>query len=164
MAREANSDELWRSPIHLLHRAGQCAENVFQSEMGDRDLTPRQLAILMAVAEDEGASQTGLVERTGIDRSTLADLVHRLQRKHLLQRRRKKEDARTYAIKLTNEGRRVLRAAEPLAKRVDQRVLDALPNKQRDQFMGALVSIVDTLQELSSEVTGVVRGARKRDA
>ena len=65
---------------------------------------------------------------------------------------------------LTNEGRRVLRAAEPLAKRVDQRVLDALPNKQRDQFMGALVSIVDTLQELSSEVTGVVRGARKRDA
>ena len=164
MAREANSDELSRSAIHLLHRAGQCAENVFQVEMGDRHLTPRQLAILMAVAEDEGTSQTGLTERTGIDRSTLADLVRRLQGKRMLQRRRTKEDARTYAVKLTDEGRRVLRAAEPLAKRVDERVLNALPSKQRDQFMDALVSIVDRLQDLSSQDTGVVHGARKRDA
>jgi DNA-binding MarR family transcriptional regulator len=142
----------------------QCAEEIFQAEMGDRDLTPRQLAILIAVAEDEGASQTELVERTGIDRSTLADLVHRLQRKRFLQRRRKREDARAYAVKLTDAGRRVLRAAEPRAKRVDERVLVALPNRQRVQFMGALVSIVDTLQDLSSQNTGVVRGARKRSA
>jgi len=127
MAREA-TDELRRSPIHLLHRAGQCAGNVFQAEMGDRDLTPRQLAILIAVAEDEGTSQTGLTERTGIDRSTLADLVHRLQRKRLLQRRRTREDARAYAVKLTDEGRRVLRAVEPLSKRIEERVLAALPN------------------------------------
>jgi MarR family transcriptional regulator, temperature-dependent positive regulator of motility len=162
MTREV-SDELWRSPIHLLHRAGQCAENAFQAEMGERDLTPRQLAVLIAVAEDEGASQSGLVERTGIDRSTLADLVRRLQRKRLLQRHRTKEDARAYSVKLTDEGRRMLRAIEPIAKRIDDQVLDALPKKLRDQFMGALVSIVDMLQELSSpQDTGVVRGVRKR--
>jgi MarR family transcriptional regulator, temperature-dependent positive regulator of motility len=164
MAREVDADELWRSPIHLLHRVGQFAKDIFHAEMGDRGLTPRQLAILIAVAEDEGTSQTELTERTGIDRSTLADLVRRLQGKRLLQRRRTKEDARTYAVKLTDEGRRVLRAAEPLAKRVDERVLGTLSNKQREQFMGALVSIVDMLQELSSDDTGVVRGARKRSA
>jgi len=116
------------------------------------------------VAEDEGTSQTGLTERTGIDRPTLADLVRRLQRKRLLQRRRKKEDARVYAVKLTDEGRRVLRAAEPLAQRVDERVLSALPSKQRDQFMDALVSIVDRLQDLSLQETGMAHGARKRGA
>src|SRR5688572_708168 len=79
MARDSNSDRLGRSPIHLLHRAGQCAEDIFRAEMGDRDLTPRQLAVLTATSEDEGLSQTGLVERTGIDRSTLADMVRRLQ-------------------------------------------------------------------------------------
>jgi DNA-binding MarR family transcriptional regulator len=163
MAREA-TNELRQSPIHLLHRAGQCAENVFHAEMGERDLTPRQLAILMAVAEDEGANQSELVERTGIDRSTLADLVRRLQRKRLLRRHREKEDARAYAVKLTDEGRRLLRTVEPLAKRVDERVLDALPNKRRDQFMGALVSIVDRLQALSLRNTGVVRGGGKRSA
>jgi DNA-binding MarR family transcriptional regulator len=49
---------------------------------------------------NEGLSQTGIVARTGIDRSTLADLVRRLQRKGLLQRRRTKDDARAYAVKM----------------------------------------------------------------
>ena len=34
-------------------------------------LTPRQYAILIAIEENEGVSQTGLVAKTGIDRSTL---------------------------------------------------------------------------------------------
>jgi DNA-binding MarR family transcriptional regulator len=114
-------------------------------------LTPRQLAVLVTVSNNEGLSQTGLVDRTGIDRSTLADIVRRMQRKGLLQRRRTKEDARAYAVKLTEEGRRVLRTAEPLAKRVDDRILDALPGKQRDQFIDGLQTIVDTLQKLSPQ-------------
>jgi len=149
MKRDSNLDRLHRSPIHLLHRAGQCAGDIFHAEMKDGDLTPRQLAVLMTVAQNEGLSQTGLVDRTGIDRSTLADIVRRMQRKGLLQRRRTKEDARAYAVKLTDEGRRVLRVAEPLAKRVDERILDALPTKQREQFIGDLLAIVDTLQKLS---------------
>ena len=129
MKRDSQSDRLSRSPIHLLHRAGQCAGDIFHAEMKDGDLTPRQLAVLVTVASNEGLSQTGLVERTGIDRSTLADIVRRMQRKGLLQRRRTREDARAYAVKLTDEGRRVLRVAEPLAKRVDERILDALPDQ-----------------------------------
>ncbi len=95
---------LARSPVHLLHRVGQCAEELFQAEIGDADLTARQLAVLTAVAQEEGLSQTGIVERTGIDRSTLADIVPRLSKKGLLQRRRTREDARAYAVKLTDEG------------------------------------------------------------
>jgi MarR family transcriptional regulator, temperature-dependent positive regulator of motility len=151
MATESKSDSLLQSPIHLLHRAGQCAEDLFDAEVGKRDLTARQFAVLIAVAEDQGASQTDLVKRTGIDRSTLGGLVLRLQRKRLLQRRRKVEDSRTYAVKLTDEGRRLLRAAEPLSKRVDERVLDALSSKKREQFIDALVTIVDSLQALASE-------------
>jgi hypothetical protein len=40
------------------------------------------------------------------------------------------------------EGKHVLRAAEPLARRVDERALDARPAKRRAEFMGALASIV----------------------
>jgi DNA-binding MarR family transcriptional regulator len=146
------TDRLARSPIHLLHRAGQCAGDIFHAEMKVDGLTPRQLAVLVTVSNNEGLSQTGLVDRTGIDRSTLADIVRRMQRKGLLQRRRTKEDARAYAVKLTDEGRKVLRTAEPLARRVDDRILDALPgNKQRDQFITDLQAIVDTLQKLSPQ-------------
>jgi DNA-binding MarR family transcriptional regulator len=153
MKRDSQADRLSRSPIHLLHRAGQCAGDIFHSEMKDGDLTPRQLAVLVTVSQNEGLSQTGLVDRTGIDRSTLADIVRRMQRKGLLQRRRTKEDARAYSVKLTDEGRRVLRVADPLAKRVDDRILEALPTKQREQFIDDLQSIVDTLQKLSASAT-----------
>ena len=44
------------------------------------------------MADDEGASQTKLVEHTRVDRSTLADIVRRLVRKGLPQRRRTRED------------------------------------------------------------------------
>ena len=75
------------------------------------------------------------MEQTGIDRSTLADIVRRMLKKGLLQRRRTKDDARAYAVKLTDEGWRVLKAADPLAKRVDDRILAALPGQQRERFL-----------------------------
>lgn len=142
----AKTSGLGRSPLHLLHRVAQCAGDIFQSELGESELTPRQLAVLMTVAEHEGLSQTGIVERTGIDRSTLADLVKRLQRKGWLQRKRTRQDARAYAVKLTDEGHKLLRNATPLAKKVDQRILQALPSREGDQFIERLQAIVRTLQ------------------
>ena len=120
--RVTEGGRLDRSPIHLLHRAGQCAGDVFQGEIGDTDLTPRQYAVLATVAQNEGLSQTDLVARTGVDRSTLADIVRRMLRKGLLQRRRTKEDARAYAVRLTDEGARRLKACEPLVRRIEERI------------------------------------------
>ena len=147
-AREMAVVRLERSPIHLLHRAGQCASDVFQGEMGEGDLTPRQYAVLVAVSQNEGLSQTNLVEKTGVDRSTLADIVRRMLKKGLLQRRRTKDDARAYAVKLTDEGWRILKAADPLAKRVDEKILAALPNPQRERFLQDLSLIVEALGKL----------------
>lgn len=145
MARDTNNNKLDRSPLHLLHRAGQCAADIFQSELGEGDLTPRQYAVLLTVSTNEGLSQTHLVDRTGIDRSTLADIVRRMLKKGLLQRRRTKEDARAYAVKLTEEGWRVLKAAEPLSRKVDDRILSALAPNQRDRLLQDLNSIVQVL-------------------
>ena len=70
-----NTHQLERSATHLIHRAGQCATDIFQVEARSSGLTPRQFAVLMTIAEEEGLTQTDLVDRTGIDRSTLADIV-----------------------------------------------------------------------------------------
>lgn len=150
MAKEANvqpaaMNELERSPIHQLHRAGQCAADVFQAEMGFDDLTPRQYAVLLTVSQNEGLSQTQLVDKTGIDRSTLADIVRRMLKKGLLSRRRTREDARAYAVRLTEDGWKTLRNAEPVARRVDERILSALPPAQRERFLADLGTIVTAL-------------------
>ncbi len=140
-------DRLQGSALHLLHRAGQCASEIFQSEMTSGDLTPRQFAVLVAVSQNEGLSQTSLVKKTGIDRSTLADIVRRMLRKNLLQRRRTKHDARAYSVKLTDDGWEALRRYEPTVEQVDKTVLAALPEASRQRFLDELALIVSALSE-----------------
>jgi DNA-binding MarR family transcriptional regulator len=133
------------SALHLLHRAGQCADDLFARNIGKSDLTPRQYAVLKRVSESEDLSQTALVESTGIDRSTLADIVRRLVERGLLARKRTKEDARMYAVRLTATGRGALAKAHPAAKTADDRILSSLPAAQRADFLKSLGRIVETL-------------------
>ena len=86
------------SALHLLHRAGQCAGDIFNQRMKTIGLTPRQYMILKTVALHEGLNQTDLVERTGVDRSTLADIIRRMLTKGLLKRRRMTHDARAFRV------------------------------------------------------------------
>ena len=159
MSKDKSAERLERSPIHLLHRAGQCAGDIFQSEMSSGDLTPRQFAVLVTVAHHEGLSQTNLVDRTGIDRSTLADIIRRMLKKGLIQRRRTKEDARAYAVRLSDEGWKILKSAEPLAKRIDDKIMAALPTSSRDRFIQDLNVIVTALGSgVAAPVAGKSRG------
>ena len=74
-------------------------------------------------------------------------------KKGLLQRRRTREDARAYAVKLTDDGWRALKTADPVAKRVDDKILSALPAAQRDRFVQDLNTIVQALGKADA-VTG----------
>ena len=75
--KSKKSGPLADSPSHLMHRALQLALDVYSEEVGPEGLTQRQFAVLVAVAAKAGLTQTDLVRATGIDRSTLADLVAR---------------------------------------------------------------------------------------
>jgi DNA-binding MarR family transcriptional regulator len=135
------------SATHLIHRAEQCAADLFARIIPQGLPTPRQYAILVAIDENEGVSQTGLVTKTGIDRSTLADIVRRMIEKGLVQRQRTNEDARTYAVRLTRKGATMLRKMRPYAEEVDNRILGSLPEEYRHVFLEALKHMVQDLTE-----------------
>jgi len=133
-----------RSVMHLLHRVSQCADEVFSLSIGSSNVTPRQYAVLSAVARKEGGSQMDIGDVTGIDRSTVASLVERLVKRGWLQRRRTKDDARAYAVRLTPAGRKALKIGEGACFEADEKVLSALSSGQR-RFMEALRMIVQEL-------------------
>ncbi len=138
----ARSDTIDRSIIHLLHRASQRASEIFALETRDFDLTARQYAVITTVAQHEGLSQTDLVRLTGIDRSTLADVVQRLLRRGVIQRQRTTRDGRTYAVSLSSDGRELLEAIKPHARRADRTVLSCLGDedgKQAAQVLSRLL-------------------------
>ena len=109
--------------------------------MKGTDLTPRQFSVLAVLAKHENVSQTALVDATGIDRSTLAEIVKRLVNRGLLARRRSKLDARAYSVRLTAEGQVVLKKATPIASRVEATLLLALPVSYRSAVLQGLAAI-----------------------
>lgn len=141
------ANPLNKSLMHLLHRSGQIATEIFAHAAGDAGLTPRQYAVLLTVQRNEGLSQTDLVHHTGIDRSTLADIVRRLLKKGLLQRRRTRHDQRAYSIRLTDAGHEFLRVCGPKAVEAEKQLMDALPDQLRDCFVSGLEQLVFTLED-----------------
>ena len=129
------------SPSHLMHRALQLALDIYAEETGADGLTQRQFAVLEAVAARSGLTQTDLVKATGIDRSTLADLVARMTTKGLLERERSALDARAKAVRLSPEGAARLEAARPQVEAADKRILSLLPKGQREVFLVQLAEL-----------------------
>ncbi|MEO1207382.1 MAG: MarR family winged helix-turn-helix transcriptional regulator [Pseudomonadota bacterium] len=146
MAAQFSSDGSAPSVLHLLHRAGQCADELFTTIGGADQLTPRQYEVLRTVAVSDDPSQTYLVSRTGIDRSTLADIVRRLVERGLLQRSRTRNDARRYAVSLTDGGRMALQKAGPAVEATNQRLLSALAELNQQDFVVALSRIIETVE------------------
>lgn len=155
------------SPAHLLHRVLQIALDIYSAELGEGALSQRQFAVLHALeAHDEGLSQTDLVRITGIDRSTLADLVSRMSGKGLLARERSATDGRANLVRLTDEGRAALIEAEPLVAAADAKILELLSPPKRDSFVKLLRKLVhardgETTAEKSDKVA--VKAQKKAD-
>ena len=153
MRKDAPNSDLI-SVVHLLHRAGQCADDLFAYNVGAADLTPRQYAVMRAISELTEPSQTDLVNKTGIDRSTMADIMRRLLAKGLVQRRRTRRDARTYSVKLTDKGQGLLTSAGPIVRETDERLLSSLSTTQRDSFLKSLRRIIETVRESDASTAG----------
>ena len=133
---------------HLLHRAGQSTDEMFEKQIAAAgakcaDLTARQAVILDTVSWRGTLSQTDICMLTGIDRSTLADIVRRLVSKGLLARRRTKSDLRKYAVRLTDEGQRALDQALPVLQDVDKRVQSVVAPVQRAEMVAALQRVAN---------------------
>ncbi len=136
---EKRAVALERSPSQLLHRALQLALDLYADEFGRGALTQRQYAVLAAAADHAGATQTDLVRITGIDRSTLADMVARMIAKDLLTRERSSLDGRANAVTLTTAGRALLDDAAPRMAKVDARLLKLLSGGRRREALGDLL-------------------------
>ncbi len=152
-------DVLARSPSHLLHRALQLALDVYGEEVGQGALTQRQYAVLAAVAADEGLTQTDLVRATGIDRSTLADMIARMIDKDYLGRERSSIDARAKTVRLSEKGRAALEETGPRVADADARILGALTAGKRDAFIAALSTLAKAGE---ATLVGEPPGAKKK--
>lgn len=155
------SGGLGASPSHLIHRVLQLALDIYSEETGADGLTQRQFAVLEAVSHKSGLTQTDLVRATGIDRSTLADLVSRMTTKGLLDREKSAIDARAKAVRLSVAGQAALEAARPKVEAADKRIMALLPKGKRDGFLDLLAELAGEADAAPAKAKAEARAAKK---
>jgi len=130
------------SASHLLHRAEQL--------VGDT-ITLRQFVVLAAIAEAPGLSQSELVRATGIDRSTIADMMMRMGRSGWIARTPSPTDARAQSVNLTADGAKLLASATHHARAADAAILDALPRTKARTLLNILTKLAKLVDEANEK-------------
>jgi DNA-binding MarR family transcriptional regulator len=135
--------DLTISVSHLLHRAQQLAANESAAALREAGITLRQFNVLAATSQEDGPSQSRLVELTGIDRSTLADMLNRMESSGLILRRPSPEDARAKSVGLTDKGENALSLAAPAVANADDALIKVLAKNRRSAFIDLLTTLID---------------------
>lgn len=148
-AGDAAPVDLEALPGHHIRRLHQIAVAVFLQETEAQGVTPVQYGALQAVRNTPGLDQRTLARALGLDTSTVAGVVDRLEARGLLQRSASADDRRVRLLTLTAEGRALLAAATPPMWRAQARILEPLPPHERDEFMRMLRVLVHANNALS---------------
>ncbi len=141
--------ELYAQPGHLIRRAQQIAVAVFMDECAAVELTPVQYAALIAIREHPGIDATRLSALIAFDRSTLGNVLERLEARQLVQRYASEDDKRVKLLKLSEAAAALTERAEAAVLRAQERILKPLKPADRSKFMALLTQLVETNNEVS---------------
>jgi MarR family transcriptional regulator, lower aerobic nicotinate degradation pathway regulator len=105
---------------------------------------------MTALAARGELEQNSLALEIGLERSSVAEVVPRLQRRGLLQRRRSLDDGRVKLIRLTRKGGALMRRMAGAVQRAHDRTIDQLGKPERDWFLLQLIRLVEANNEIGT--------------
>jgi MarR family transcriptional regulator, lower aerobic nicotinate degradation pathway regulator len=142
-------DAVYSKPGYLFRRMQQIAVAIFVEECRPYELTPVQFAALVAIHTPPGIDATRLSAVIAFDRSTLGNVIERLEAKDYIERRPAREDKRVKLLYLTKSGATLLRDIMPSIDRAQARMLQPLKPADRKTLMALLTQLVDLNNEAS---------------
>lgn len=142
-------DDLYQMPGHLIRRAQQIATALFTDECAAFDLTSVQYAALCAIRANPQVDATRLSSLIAFDRSTIGDVLERMEAKGWIARTASTQDRRIKLVRLSPAGLKLLHQVGPAVRRVQERLLAPLAPQDR----GTIIRLLGELAELHNEAT-----------
>lgn len=125
----------------------RCSSNIFDAVYtriaGDLALTPSQMAVLLVLSRRGQVTQTELAKLTHIDKSTINELVPRMNERGLLVRSKSATDKRVIQLSIAPAGVALLKKGNVAAIAAQDTVLALLPVEYRRIFKHCLEMILD---------------------
>ena len=98
------------------------------------DLPPGRVGILLLIDANPGVTQSRLAQAVGLDRSTMVGVLHALEARALVERRRG-ADRRTNGLLLTSGGTALVSELKRRIRRHERRVAARLSAAERSQLL-----------------------------
>jgi DNA-binding MarR family transcriptional regulator len=126
-----------RRPGHLIRLAQQRHSVLWSEELGGQ-LTGPQFAVLDVLRRTGDMGQGALAEASAVDRSSASDVLGRLEARGWTERTADPLDRRTRRVALTTTGRQLLDRIRRPVLRVQERILEPVPQGERNRLVGLL--------------------------
>lgn len=139
--------DLSTHPGHLARRLQQ-AHHLLWTTMVSEEITSPQFAVLNALVAEPGLDQRTVGERVGLDRSTIADVIARLDRRGLLGKVRDPRDGRRFLLELTADGRRTHQKLTTRTARMNRVFLAPLSPEEQRLFLTLVQRVADAAEGL----------------
>lgn len=139
---------LWDRPGFLVRRLHQIHVAIFLEECAADNITPVQYGLLSVLMEEGERDQATLAEEVGIDRTNVADVLERLERRGLLTRVANPRDKRMRVAHLTDKGRAFVRKNRNAMQRAQEKMLAPLSEADRHRFRDLLRLLVEANNKL----------------
>jgi MarR family transcriptional regulator, lower aerobic nicotinate degradation pathway regulator len=140
----ARTKTLMSRPGFLIRRLYQIHVSIFAEECPAESITPVQYSVLAILDQSGAIDQATLSRAVALDRTSVADIVARLERRRLLKRRVSPDDRRMMLSELTNQGRGLLGLLKAASARAHERTIASLPDEEKIFFLEALTRLINS--------------------
>jgi DNA-binding MarR family transcriptional regulator len=146
--------ELWSRPGYLVRRLHQIHIGLFAEEFAGQDITPIQFGMLSVLYSGVEMDQLTLSSAVGIDRTSGADVIKRLERRGLVSREPSARDRRAMAIKISDRGKEIVDASRSRMVQAQERLMAPLTERERRQFMALIGKLIEANNDASRAPLG----------
>ncbi|MET0187012.1 MAG: MarR family transcriptional regulator [Achromobacter sp.] len=130
-------------PGFLIRRLHQIHCSLFLEETATFNITPVQFSLMTALDRRGESDQISIAREVGLERTTVAEVLTRLEARGLITRRVSPEDGRVRLVKLARKGKLLVTRMAPAVQRAHDRTLEALAPDGRDALMLQLIRLVE---------------------
>lgn len=113
----------------------------FNRSLGDSDITPPQFGTLILIEANPGISQSAVAAALRFDRSTLVQIIDRLEGRGLVVRKASARDRRSHALELTPKGERLVAELKERVRAHEEAIAAALSADERRTLQDLLARI-----------------------
>lgn len=135
--------DLQNFPGFLLRR-GQQAHVAAWTKRVSTKVTSVQFGLMKALNDSPGLSQKDLGDILDLDRSTIAEIVGRLERRGFVTRERDDDDLRRNQVWLTGPGASEVERLEPRVYEANIDLLGGLTTSDQRELRRILIALVDS--------------------